>query len=137
MFSLILRLHLDKMTSSSETGTSRKEASTEQGWPADAILKRHIRYLDDDDIEAQDGRGPGPSHGRTGRRDSSVSMRSGRESREIDPRHGIPITYRTVSFNIANSQERATFEAHKKKKELSDGELEPQIPPYFAILDVS
>lgn len=50
-------------------------------------------------------------------------MRS--EGREIDARSGIPITYRTVSFNIANSQERSTFVAQKKKKELADSAFRP------------
>lgn len=39
-----------------------------------------------------------------------------RGEQEGDPIVRLPIAYRTVSFNIAHSQERAAFETQGKKK---------------------
>lgn len=100
------------------------QVSTEHDLPADVAAKRHIRYFEDD-LEAQEATSRSVSQARVRRRGSSFSIRSGRGERANDPNAGLPITYRTVSFNIANSQERSTFEAQKKKKAVADGMSDP------------
>jgi hypothetical protein len=88
---------------------------TEHDLPPKVAAKRQIRYLDDSDVEAHPAHERAATHLGAGRRSSSFSIHSTRGERS-DPSARLPIAYRTISFNIAQSRERATFEAQGKKK---------------------
>lgn len=103
----------------------------EDDLPSKVAAERRIRYLDDDDLEAQEGprRTTAQSNDVLRRRSSSFSIHSvqsiQRGDRVRDPAAALPIAYRTVSFNISNSQERAAFEAKEKKREAEESRYIP------------
>jgi hypothetical protein len=78
--------------------------------PPDILAIRRIRYIDDDDPEAQ----VTPVRSLTRQR-SAMSIHSIHSGRRVDPAVSLPVAYRTVSFNITNTHERAAFEAKQKK----------------------
>ncbi|RMD39512.1 hypothetical protein DV735_g5616, partial [Chaetothyriales sp. CBS 134920] len=88
-------------------------ADDEEDLPAAIASKRQIRYFDDDEIEKVHSTGHGPT---LSRRNSMASIHSIHSARALDPSLALPVTYRTVSFNIAASQERSVAHAQAKEK---------------------
>jgi hypothetical protein len=101
----------------------------ESDLPPAVAANRKIRYFDDDGVENQlPPRRPTEEFGYAiSRRDSTYSIHSVRSfragGRTIAPSLALPVTYRTVSFNIAASQERHTAEGRKAKDKASEGSL--------------
>lgn len=90
--------------------------------------RRRIRYFDDTKEGQAEVQHPGNESGTSlSRRASSFSIRSAqslqRGERVIDPALSLPVAYRTVSFNISNTQERAAFEAKRAKQAAEQGNV--------------
>ncbi|RMZ88655.1 hypothetical protein DV736_g4107, partial [Chaetothyriales sp. CBS 134916] len=96
----------------------------EDDLPPAIAAKRQIRYLDDDEIErAQPTAQSIACSYSLSRRASATSIHSIHSARAVDPALALPVTYRTVSFNIAASQERSVTQA-KTAKEKATQDLE-------------
>lgn len=111
------------MSRDSDPATKLSQSETvgdlsEHDLPPELLAKRRVRYLDDEDPEAQLNY---PSRTLTRRR-SSMSIHSMQSARRVDPVASLPTAYRTVSFNITNTQERAVFEAKQKKASAEQSE---------------
>lgn len=113
-----LPVEMSRQTSpkGTEAPSDAHQESTEHDLPPKVAAKRLIRYLDDSDVEANPGHERAATHPGAGRRSSSFSIHSVHREQGGDPTARLPIAYRTISFNIAQSQERAAFEAQGKKK---------------------
>ena len=97
--------------------------------------KRRIRYIDDEeDLRDVVNNGPplarsnsasqGPRLSRTFSSASQLSIRSVRSlnaRRSIDPALALPIQYRTLSYNIAESKEKQLQEAKAAKDKATEG----------------
>jgi sodium/potassium-transporting ATPase subunit alpha len=84
----------------------------------------------DADVEAADGR-PRPALHRSNSNISINSVHSRRGS--IDPASALPIQYRTVSYQIAESKEKSAVEIQKAKDSAAKGTLNSN-PPLFKCL---
>ena len=89
--------------------------------------KLRIRYADDEELPGYDG--PNTDFGLPLRRQrtggSSYSIHSQRNlrtrNRSIDPAIALPIVYRSVSFNVADSQERGVVEKKNARDKVVSG----------------
>ena len=88
--------------------------------------RRAIRYADDDVENQPATRTPTADFGHAlSRRDTTYSIHSVRSfrtgGRTIDPSLALPVTYRTVSFTISNTQEHAAVETRQAKDKATNG----------------
>jgi sodium/potassium-transporting ATPase subunit alpha len=95
------------------------------------LAGRTIRYAEDDLENQRRSNAPHTDFGYPmSRRDSTFSIHSVRSlragGRTIDPSLTLPITYRTVSFNITSTQERAAAEAKQAKDKANGGQYRHQ-----------
>ncbi|KAJ4865636.1 e1-E2 ATPase domain-containing protein [Trichoderma breve] len=115
-----------------EKGTAKASAQTKGDHGLGIAAKRRIRYFDDqDEIQPVDPF-PANNHGKLKRKGSAYSIhslssiRSGQ--RVVDPASALPVLYRTMSMDLARTQEKSSVTI--KKTEIGDkamaelGELE-------------
>ena len=96
--------------------------------PPHIVARRTIRYFDEDVEDQQNARAQDQSFGvPLTRQDSTYSIHSLRTirngGRNIEPALALPVTYRTVSFNISTSQERGAAETKQAKDKASEGQF--------------
>ena len=97
--------------------------------------KLRIRYAEDEDLPGYDG--PSTDFGLPLRRQrtggssySTHSLRNLRSrNRSIDPAIALPIQYRTISFNVADSKERGVVEKKNARDKVVQGQ--PHLHPFW------
>lgn len=117
---------VDDVDLEKQTKTVASPVDEESDLPPGESAKRKIRYFDDDVENQQATRRPTEDFGYPlSKRDTTYSIHSVRSfragGRTIDPSLALPITYRTVSFNITTTQEREAAEARQAKDKASQG----------------
>lgn len=84
------------------------------------------------DVEAGDARARPNLH----RSNSNISINSAHSRRgSIDPASALPIQYRTVSFQIAESKEKNAAEIKKAKDSAAKGRT-PFSPRFYELIDI-
>jgi hypothetical protein len=118
---------MSKPNETEKSGAADLSPSAEDDINPVLPARRTIRY-DDDDVERQQLARKRPTefgHPLT-RSDSTYSIHSIRSfrsgGRTIDPALAFPVTYRTVSFNISATQEKAIQDAKGAKDKAKDRE---------------
>jgi hypothetical protein len=110
-----------------QTAAATPSTGEEPDMPPALGAKKTIHYAEDDLENQRRSQAPQADLGHPlSRRDSIYSIHSVRSfstrGRTIDPSLVLPATYRTVSFTISNTQERATAEAKQAKDRATEGQ---------------
>lgn len=92
---------------------------------------QRVRFGDQrNDEEAGDHIGPGARHHRRLSRQSSIgslSIHSTGGARTVQPETALPITYRTLSIDIDEGQQRKQHETKKAKEKSAVGTFGPSV----------
>lgn len=108
-----------------ESGLEKEAVIGDDDLPPAVVAKRRIRYFDDDEV--QNAAGPsgndlGPPlrrHDSTFSVHSFSSVRSGQ--RVVDPTLALPVQYRTLSYTIANTSDKALDKARDAREKTAIG----------------
>lgn len=105
-----------------EKGTPKTLVQTKGDHGSGIAAKRRIRYFDDQDEIQQIESFPANNNGKLKRKGSAYSIhslssiRSGQ--RAVDPASALPVMYRTLSMDMARTQEKLNVTV--KKSEIGD-----------------